>query len=124
MNTLMALRFFSTKWKEIKDRLELMNREIITRKQSKFAKDKMAFADGYAYKWTGRNPTRWGPPQNNHAHNPTANYTESDSSLSSSLPQQTGPRTTDTSTLNSPHKRLHYNGNTPPMAPNKILKIH
>lgn len=45
---------FSDKWKEIKERLETMNKDIVTKKQKKFNLDKLALSQGYAYKWTNR----------------------------------------------------------------------
>ena len=43
---------FADKCKELKVRLETLNKEIISNKQTKFNKDKAAYAEGYAYKWS------------------------------------------------------------------------
>lgn len=49
---------FPAEWKEVKECLEALNKEIIVKKQGKFIQDKLAFLEGYAYKWTGKLPTR------------------------------------------------------------------
>lgn len=41
---------FCAKWKEIRGRLEVMSKDIVTKKQKKFNLDKLAFSQGYAYK--------------------------------------------------------------------------
>lgn len=87
---LLEMPVFYTKWKMLKERLEALIKDIITKKQGKFAKDKLAFFEGYAYKWTGRNLARRGP-LSEHSHQGksiTMDPTESDSSLSSSFSQQ------------------------------------
>lgn len=62
---------FSTKWKGVKERLEGMNKDIITKKQAKFVKYKLAFSEGFSYKWSGRSVSRRGPQQETYPRNPT-----------------------------------------------------
>lgn len=45
---------FTDKWREVKERLETINKDIITKKQGKFLQDKLAFSERYAYKWSGK----------------------------------------------------------------------
>lgn len=49
-----------------KERLEVMNKEIFTKKQAQFVKDKL----GFAYKWSGRSNDRRRPPRGTQSHNP------------------------------------------------------
>lgn len=90
-------------------------------KQGKFSKDKAAFAEGYAFKWSGRNTGRRGVPRGNHTQNPTTKV-ESDSSLSSSVSQQSTLHSAYMSTTNSSRKRLRYGGGTPPTNTKKDKK--
>lgn len=43
-------KLFDKKWQELKEYLKL-KKDIIAKKQTKIYKDKMAFAEGYAYHW-------------------------------------------------------------------------
>lgn len=37
--------------------------DIITKKQAKYVKEKLALSEGFAYKWTDRSNSRRGPPK-------------------------------------------------------------
>lgn len=106
---------FTDKWKEIKKRLETLNKEIIINKQTKFNKDKAAFAEGYAYKWSTGQTGRRNPKRNQHTGNPNTEA-ESDSSASSMASQQSNTRFPATPGVNSTRKRLRYGGATSPNA--------
>lgn len=60
---------FSAKWKKVKEHLEGMIKEITIKKQAKFVKDKLAFSEGFVYKWsrrsTGRRGFLWGTQPRN-----------------------------------------------------------
>lgn len=45
---------FSNRWREVREHLEELTKENIKNKQTKFVKDKLAFSEGLAYKWSGR----------------------------------------------------------------------
>ncbi|XP_077335488.1 E3 SUMO-protein ligase KIAA1586 homolog [Lithobates pipiens] len=81
---------FREKWKEVRERIEILNREIIVKKQGKFVQDKLAFSEGYAYKWGNklirRKFSRTRAPKETLV---TMDYTESDSSVSSLSSQVT-----------------------------------
>lgn len=112
---------FNDKWKELKARLETLNREIIINKQTKFNKDKVAFSDGYAYKWAGTQNGRRAPRRDPHGGNLNREV-ESDSSLSSLASQQSSLRFPATPAINSTRKRLRYGGGTPPTLSKKEKK--
>lgn len=42
---------FEKKWQELKEYLNKLNKDIISKKQTKMYRDKMAFLEGYAYCW-------------------------------------------------------------------------
>lgn len=75
---------FPDKWKEVRERLEVLNKEIIVKKQGKFVQDKLAFSEGYAYKWTGRQHPRRNTVRNRRPQETTivTDLTESNSSIS------------------------------------------
>lgn len=77
-----------------------MNKEIIKNKQTKFVKDKLAFSEGFAYKWSGimRGRSPWDTPSSNIV--TEQSESESDSSLSSSITHPTGSHPTDSTIPN------------------------
>lgn len=86
---------FTKKWQYVKDYITKINKDIIFKKQSKLMKDRMAFVEGFAYRWQTPLQVR-GPRNNKHRNQRLRNKfdvtnedTESDSSmstLSSQLP--------------------------------------
>ena len=119
---LMDVTAFADKWKEVRTRLEGLNKDIIMKKQAKFVKDKLAFSEGYAYKWADRPLGRRGPLRGQVPMRPTIANSESDSSISSSRSFNTGTRPPGSSSANATRKRLRRTGNTPPTAPRKGKK--
>lgn len=96
---------FTNKWKEIRDKIESLNKDIITKKQRKFSQDKLAFTEGYAYKWSGKSSSYKHKRQNRQSPAPTAtDYTESDSSISS-VSSQINTRPTSSRAPGAPRKR-------------------
>lgn len=100
---------FTIKWKEIRDKLENLNKDIITKKQRKLFQDKLAFSEGYAYKWFGKPPSRKNKNFNRKPPILTAtDCTESDSSISSLSSQVTNyptlPRAPSAPRKKIPHR--------------------
>lgn len=112
---------FKTKWKELKERLESMNKDIIVKKQIKFGRDKSALTEGLAYRWFGRSQGRRGSSRANTTTNSITDI-ESDSSLSSTLSSQSTSHPNTLPTSNSSRKRLRFGGNTPPTNSKKDKK--
>lgn len=119
---LIEITSFPDKWKEVRGRLEGINKDIIIKKQAKFVKDKLAFTEGYAYKWTDRPSGRRGPMRGQLPSRPVPVHSESDSSVSSSHSSNTGPRPSGPSSTNVTHKRSRQMDTTPPTAPRKGKK--
>lgn len=107
---------FVVMWKELMERLEILNKDIILKKQNKFSKDRSAFVEGYAYCWSGRKLGRRGLPHVYKTRNPTT-AVKSDSSLSSVYSQQSSLRSITTPATQSSRKRSRYGGSTPPANP-------
>lgn len=96
---------FTNKWKEVRDKVENLNKDIITKKQRKFFQDKLAFSEGYAYKWSGKPYSRKNKSFNRKSPILTAtDCTESDSSISS-LSSQVTTRPTTSRAPSGPLKR-------------------
>lgn len=114
---------FSDKWKEVRWRLEVMNKDIITKKQAKFVKDKLAFSESFAYRWTDRSTGRRGPPKGQPSIRFQSDHSESDSSISSSRSLGIGSRTTGSLATNATRKRTRRNKGTSPAAPRKGKKL-
>lgn len=81
---------FNKKWQEVKDYITKINKEIIFKKQNKLTKDRIAFTEGYAYRWQTPFQSR-GPRKMNLKRKQSGNEidttdedteTDSDSSLS------------------------------------------
>lgn len=71
---------FQRREKELMHYLENYNKDIVTKKENKFYKDKLAFSGGYAYRWPrGQNNRRGRYPRTNK--NMTTSY-KSDSKVS------------------------------------------
>lgn len=97
---------FTDKWKEVKERLEVLNKEIIMKKQGKFVQDKLAFTEGFTYKWGGKQrPRRFNTRQRAFKETTSVtDLTESDSSISS-LSSQVAPSSTKSRAPGIPRKR-------------------
>lgn len=75
---------FKRREKELMHYLENYNKNIVTKKESKFYKDKLAFSGGYAYRWPrGQNSRRGRYPRTN-KNTETSHKSDSEVSVSSS----------------------------------------
>lgn len=107
---------FTNRWKEVRDKVENLNKDIITKKQRKFFQDKLAFSEGYAYKWSGKPYSRKNKSFSRKPPILTANdCTESDSSISS----QVTTRSTTSETPSVPRKRSITGDNSTTKHPKK-----
>lgn len=83
---------FESENQELKEFLAKLNKDIISKKQAKITKDRTAFVEGYAYRWSNRSVRRgqgnrnWHNASNRNFVSPDEEF-ESDSSMSSSISQ-------------------------------------
>lgn len=103
--------------------LEALNKDIIVKKQGKFIQDKLAFSEGYAYKWTGRQHPKRNTVRNRRPQETTTvtDLTESDSSIPS-LSSQATSRPLNSCTPGIPHKRSPTGEGHPSKDPKKGKK--
>ncbi|XP_040183709.1 uncharacterized protein LOC120916831 [Rana temporaria] len=109
---------YADKHQELKVFLDKLNKSIISKKQSKMAKDRMAFVEGYAYRWDfpakgrGRSLRKYPPPGFGNSGLSEEDF-ESDSSLSSSSFSQMQQRPTAAQTNSRTRKREYQGGGHP-----------
>lgn len=107
---------FSDRWKEIKERLEVMNKDIVIKKQKEFNLDKLAFSQGYDYKWSNRSGGRGQGRKPN-----TYGQSHADSSLSRFSLSQAHNRLPEAQASRLA-KRTRHGGGSSPSDPKNALK--